>query len=339
MYKRLSGINVADNLGNRVFITFIIKSVEVRPQKNNKEYMTIIMKDKDTEVEAKIFDIDSNIKEKVSAGKVYNAAVDVRPYAKGKDGLSCIVYNIDYSDVPVSEFEDWVDNIEVYYNIINNFIIQVSSSKIGKITYNILAKHWDKFTRWPAAMNQHHSSMGGLVMHTACITQACYNEAMMYNKIYGDIIDTNLLICAALLHDIMKVEELDITDGNIGYSGDSALETHIISVIKEVSIEASKVNEENSKEVKELIHCIAAHHGLLEYGSPIEPHMIEAMILNKQDEIDADIWRYSRKTKALKAQTYYSEWASGGIKVYYKSAGDTKEQTDNGQEVDSGASE
>ena len=47
----------------------------------------------------------------------------------------------------------------------------------------------------------------------------------------------------------------------------------------------------------ELIHCILAHHGELEYGSPKKPALIEAMALNLADNADAKMETKTDNTK------------------------------------------
>jgi len=322
-YQRLSEVAVERNVGNRLYVTAIIKNVEVRPMRTGGDSMVFIMKDKDVEYEGRVFGVTEETKQLVQVGKVYDIIMDVRPYDKGKGGISCIIENgwIKESIVPAESFVDWVPDINKYYEAINAMMGFVSDSIPGKIACRILVKYWNKFSSWPAASGFHHNSLGGLMMHTACVTENCYNIGSYYNKIYGaEFINLKLLISAALIHDIMKVEELEVDAGNakVEYSTNSALESHIIDGAIEVKLAAKELGLEDKQEVKELIHCILAHHGKLEYGSPIVPNMPEAMILHYADEMDAEMWRYNKAFKGMTEHEHKIEWLNGSLKVYYR---------------------
>ena len=45
----------------------------------------------------------------------------------------------------------------------------------------------------------------------------------------------------------------------------------------------------------ELVHCILAHHGELEFGSPKKPAIAEAFALNMADNTECESFRYLRK--------------------------------------------
>ena len=94
------------------------------------------------------------------------------------------------------------------------------------------------------------------------------------------------LITAALFHDIGKLKELSSFPAN-DYTDAGQLLGHIMIGAEWVgegirSIEGFPVVLEN-----ELKHCILAHHGELEYGSPKKPALVEAMALSFADNVDA----------------------------------------------------
>jgi len=322
-YVRLSEVAVERSVGSRLGVTCIVKGVDTRPMRNGGDSMVFTMKDKDTEFEARIFGVNEETKQLVKNGKVYDIIIDVRPYEKGKGGISCIVENggIKESEVSPETFTDWVENLKTYYDKISDMMQFVSDSNSGKVACAILTKHWNKFSTWPAATGMHHTSLGGLMMHTACVAEKCYMDGTYYNKIYGtSFVNLKLLVSAALLHDVMKTEELDvdIAEGKIEYSTNASLETHVVSIAIEVRLTAKELGLENCQEIKELEHCLLSHHGSLEYGSPITPNMPEAFILNYADMIDAELWRFNKAYKSMGEHQSKSEWVRGELKVYYR---------------------
>ena len=322
-YVRLGDVAIERNVGNRLYITCIVKGVDVRPMKSGGESMLFIMKDKDIEYEARVFSVTQDTKDLMKNGCVYDITVDVRPYDKGKDGISCIVENggIVLSTVKPESFVDWIEDFNVYYDKLSKMMAFVSDSKCGQIACTIINKYWDKFSKWPAATGMHHTSFGGLLMHTACVAEGCYNSGMHYNDIYGStFINLKLLVSSALLHDVMKTAELDVdmAEGKVEYSTRAGLESHIMAIMIEVRMVAKELGFGDATEVLELEHCLAAHHGQLEYGSPIAPSTPEACILNIIDTEDAEMWRYHKAFKNMAEHESKTEWIHGNIKVYYR---------------------
>ena len=323
-YLRLGEVSIEKNIGKRIYITCIVRGVEVRPMRSNGDSMVFTMKDKNVEYEGRIFSVSDEVKENVKNGNVYDIVVDVKPYDKGKGGISCIIENggIKQSAVPPEDFADWVENIQTYYDKISSLMQFIKDSKSGQVACHILTKRWNKFSTWPAATGMHHTSLGGLMMHTACVAEKCYLDGNYYNSIYGkSFINLKTLVSAALLHDVMKTEELDVDTGEskVEYSLNASLETHVVAIAIEARMVAKELGfDDNDYEIRELEHCLLAHHGSLEWGSPITPNTPEAYILNYADMLDAEVWRFNRAFKGMSEHESKSEWVHGGLKVYYR---------------------
>lgn len=344
-YIRLSEIDLRSNIKNRVFITFLARDVSVRLQKDQvTKFISLNMVDKDFIVEAKIFGASDKVIELVQEGKVYNAAVDIKPYDKSPHGYSCIIYNMDFSTESPESFVDWADNLDECQKVITNILPDIIHTYYGQIAYPILYDNWERFARWTAATNQHHTRLGELLVHTSEVISICNDLADYFNSIYGDdFINKPLVISAALLHDICKVKELSVntSSGKVEYSIHSSLSTHIMDVLSEVDIQAYKLNlgrqvteinevseEEGTKSPEQIAeeieaidllkHCLAAHHGKLEYGSPILPCTPEAVLVNIADNLSADMYRYNKTFKDMDPGTVNSVWTNAGYKNTYK---------------------
>lgn len=322
----------------------MIRNKQVREQKDGvTKFVTFDMVDKDIAVDAKIFGVTDRTLEMLEDGKTYNAAVDVKTYAKSKTGYSCIIYNIEPQDVPATAFADWQDNLEEQGRIINDALQNISETYYGKIAYPILVRYWSKFSQWSAASGQHHTQLGGLLTHTAEVVDQSILLANYFNDKYGDtFINKPLLIAAAMLHDVGKCNELevDVQSGTTKYSTYATLQTHIMDILEEVAIEAyrqkigyqtyetdSDTGEqveqkdqdqlaEEIEAVKLLEHLLGQHHGKLEWGSPITPNTPEAYILNQMDEMSATMFKFNREFKSMEAGTASTKWNSGVTQVY-----------------------
>ena len=343
-YKLISEINFQEHINGRVFAKFLAKDVNVAPQKNGQMYISITMKHKDFELNGKLFGASQQYIDMVKAGGVYNASLDVKPYAKSETGWACTIYNIEpCTTSSVAEFVEWADGMQEAQDTVNKALAVISESEYGEIVYPILVERWDKFVRWTAASGMHHNILGGLFVHTAEVIDQCEILAEYWNnKYFPDFINRPLLLSAALLHDLSKTVELnvDLASGSTEYSTHSALSTHIMDILTWVTIQAYKIsfgkqyNEYQLAEGKEpktqdiidseieslelLKHCLAAHHGKLEYGSPITASIPEAVILNMADNMSAEMFKFNKNFKKMEPGTSTHVWQGGSCVVTYK---------------------
>lgn len=348
-YLRLKDVDLRQSIGTRVFLTFMAKDVSVRVQKDKvTKFIVFNMADKGTTIEARIFGATDAQIEMIKEGSVYNSAVDIKPYDKAPSGYSCIIYNIDYSSLSPKLFADWADNMNESRNSIDEAIKKYYNTVYGKIGYPILIKHWERFVTWTAASGMHHTQLGGLLTHTAEVVETAEHMADYYNNRYGySLINKPLLVWSAILHDIGKTSELDvdILSGKVEYSREACLQTHIMGILADVEQEIfcqklgeqcyelgdtdEPVPQKSDEQIMDeqeacllLKHCLAAHHGKLEYGSPITPSVPEAMLLNIMDELSAEVFRYNKAFKDTGIRETSTQWLGGNLVKYYRD--DTK---------------
>ena len=150
-----------------------------------------------------------------------------------------------------------------------------------------------------AAKTVHHGFIGGLMEHTLGVTRLCDYMSKAYS-----VINRDLLITASLLHDIGKTKELSSFPLN-DYTDEGQLLGHIYIGAQMIHDLAGQIPEFPEVLKNELIHCILAHHGELEYGSPKKPALVEAVALNLADNTDA---RMETITEIFAADKGKKEW-------------------------------
>lgn len=168
--------------------------------------------------------------------------------------------------------------------VVKEMLAAVENEWYQKIVLRFMQNDvWVKrFVEHSAAVGVHHAFVGGLLQHTLFVMRSCSSFA----RIYG--LDYDLLITAAFLHDIGKLDEINDFPEN-DFSEIGTLYGHVVQsafIVRDVchSIEGFPKREEEN-----LIHCILAHHGQLDYGSPKVPCMKEAIALHFADNLDAKI--------------------------------------------------
>jgi 3'-5' exoribonuclease len=144
------------------------------------------------------------------------------------------------------------------------------------------AEFFDRFSRCPGSQTYHHAYSGGLIEHTATVASMCRTLADQYPQV-----DRDLLVCAALLHDIGKCDEL-VFDTAIEYSDQGRLLGHVVLGIQRlhVAIARSRIRVDEARLMR-LEHAMLSHHGELEWGSPKRPSTFEALLLHHVDNLDA----------------------------------------------------
>ena len=155
-----------------------------------------------------------------------------------------------------------------------------------------------KFKGHSAAKTVHHGFSGGLLEHTLSVLHMCEYFAGAYS-----ILNRDLLYTAAICHDIGKTRELsDFPDND--YTDEGQLIGHIVIGVEMIDEAVRSIPDFPTKLANELKHCVIAHHGELEYGSPKKPALAEALALNLADNADA---KMQTLTEIFKGKTG-TEW-------------------------------
>jgi 3'-5' exoribonuclease len=153
---------------------------------------------------------------------------------------------------------------------------------VTKLLTNLLERHGDRLRTWPAALTVHHAYRGGLLEHTLKLAEVGQALAAAYNA------DADLLLAAAVVHDLGKVEELHY-DGATSYSRRGNLVGHITIGVMMVRDAARQIEGFPEELLTRIEHLIVSHHGERELGSPVEPMSVEAFIFSAIDGLDATL--------------------------------------------------
>lgn len=141
----------------------------------------------------------------------------------------------------------------------------------------------DGFARAPGGVSIHHACLGGLLEHTAAVTELAVLVADRYPNLNRD-----LLVAGAILHDIGKTEAFDYSRA-LRYSDAGGLVGHLPIGVRMVEERARELDEFPAGLLDQLRHLILSHHGEYDYGSPILPATAEALALHYLDNLDAKL--------------------------------------------------
>ena len=271
--------------GDRVADIYMCKHKQSATTKNGKEYYSVTLQDKTGTVDAKIWEPGGAGIDEFDAqdcidvfGEVtsFNGAVQVNI----KRARKCSEGEYDLSNfLPVSSKDN-----NVMYKELLGIIATVENPYLKKLLEEFFINDKDfieKFRKSSAAKTVHHGFIGGLLEHTLSVTKLCIYMAGAYPMLKRD-----LLITAAICHDIGKTKELSLFPVN-DYTDEGQFLGHIVMGAMMVGEKAARIEGFPELLKQELQHCIVAHHGEFEYGSPKKPAIMEAVALNLADNTDA----------------------------------------------------
>ena len=175
-------------------------------------------------------------------------------------------------------------DVDLMYEELLGFIQSVRAPYLRQLLESFFVQEEGfakKFKFHSAAKSVHHGFVGGLLEHTLGVTKNCDYFAQAY-----PMLDRDLLITAAIFHDIGKLSELSAFPRN-DYTDEGQLLGHIMIGAQMVSDRIRTIAGFPETKARELLHCILSHHGELEFGSPKKPALMEALALSFADNVDA----------------------------------------------------
>ena len=271
--------------GMRAAGIYLCKFRQSAVTKNGKPYENVILQDKTGTIDAKIWEPNSVGIDEFDSLDYIDIVGDVTSFAgalqvsikrlrrAGEDEYNPADY------LPASRFR-----IEDMYQELMKYLESVKNPYLHQLLESWFTGDQEfvkRFKMSSAAKSVHHGFIGGLLEHTLSVTRMCH----YFSKAYP-ILNRDLLITAAILHDVGKTKELSAFPAN-DYTDDGQLLGHIMIGAEMVHDRAGKIPGFPEQLENELKHCILAHHGELEYGSPKKPALAEALALNLADNADA----------------------------------------------------
>ena len=271
--------------GEKLGDIYLCKSRQSALTKSGKAYENVILQDKTGTLDAKIWDPGSpGIGDFDALDYVYVVG-DVTSF---QGSLQLSIKRATRADEGEYDPSDYLPmsrkNIDEMYQELMKYMKKIKNPFLLKLAESFFVEN-EAFIRLfknhSAAKSVHHGFVGGLLEHTLSVVKLCDFYADQY-----DYLNRDLLITAAMFHDIGKTKELSAFPAN-DYTDDGQLLGHIVIGVELVGLGIRRIPDFPNRLASELKHCIVAHHGELEYGSPKKPALAEAAALNFADNTDA----------------------------------------------------
>lgn len=284
--------------GDRVFDTYLCKHKISAVTKNGKPYDTVVLQDKTGTIDAKVWDPNNAGIAEFDALDYIEVYGDITSFQGAlqvnvKRIRKCQEGEYDPADyLPVSKF----DREEMYQELLS-YINGVENTYLKQLLQEFFVKDEafiSAFKQSSAAKTVHHGFVGGLLQHTLGVTRLCDYYCSTYPMLKRD-----LLITAAICHDMGKTREISLFPEN-DYTDAGQFLGHIVIGVEMIGEKIRKISGFPEVLANELKHCILAHHGEYEFGSPKKPAIMEAMALNLADNTDAKMETFTEILESSK---------------------------------------
>lgn len=289
--------------GLSIETTLLVVEKEIRQKKDGKgEYLYLVLRDRTGKIPAFMWENFEKIHRTIEPGILIKISGTVQLF---KEKLQLVLHNLEiYSEE--AQLKDFLPttskDTELLHKMIMEKIETLKEEKLKILLSNIYTNPNLKplILQVPAAKGYHHACIGGLLEHTASLLELGERVLEVYKELNRD-----LLIAGILLHDIGKIWELD-PKNFFEYTKAGKLLGHITMAAQLLERETAKI-ENFPEEMKNLLtHMIISHHGELEFGSPKEPMIKEALVLHLIDMIDSQIKGFNEIMERETSNSAYS---------------------------------
>jgi 3'-5' exoribonuclease len=291
------GDAVKNSKGSKVAGIYRISRFEVKTARNGKSYGDCLISDQSFEVPAKYWDIPGERIPLFQQNGILRLEATL-DYFKDSPQLT-----IDGVFLPsLAEIDQSLQSLGMMASRKIDDMVSELTAIIASIKHDGLREllvtifgtdtpFGARFKRHPGAVKNHHAYIGGLLEHTLEVAVGAVDHCNRNDKINRDI-----LLAAALVHDIGKVREIEVDafGMGIGFTKEGKLLRHI-SLGMEMLDHACQTVGLAPELGLMLKHCILSHHGQAEWGSPVEPMLLEAEILHYLDNLSAKTEQFSRE--------------------------------------------
>ncbi len=280
--------------GDPVLSFFIVRKKELKDKKSTKEiYLSFDFGDRSGRIRGSLWKDVKAINKNIQVGDIVKVKGKVITFLEFK--------HISIDQIRKASPEDKIDpdqflpttskNIQEMYANLKKSLAEIKNPMLQKLLKLFFTDKdfTDRFCKAPGGKLWHHAYLGGLLEHTLSVI--IISKFFIHH--YHDSVNGDLLLAAAFLHDVGKIEEFS-TYGFVDYSTPGRLIGHITIGVNMVMEKISQLPNFPEQLKQQLIHCILSHHGQKDRGSPVVPMTLEALILNFADDLDSSVAAFQR---------------------------------------------
>jgi 3'-5' exoribonuclease len=265
---------------------FLVHEKEIRNTREGKQYLRMELGDKSGTVEARIWDAFEAVAKDIHRDDFVKVAARVEIYRNKPQLVLQQVRRATPEEIDLADFLPHTgENVDQMWARLLAYAAEIENTWLRKLTESIFAdpNTARRFKRAPAAKVMHHAYIGGLLEHVVGLCGLAKQIASHYHELNVD-----LLLTAALLHDVGKLDEL-CYERAVGYTTEGQLLGHIVMELETVSKAIAAIPDFPPRLKAVVQHLLISHHGQYEFGSPKLPMIREALVFHYMDDMDSKL--------------------------------------------------
>jgi 3'-5' exoribonuclease len=274
------------DLGNDQVITtfFLVHEKEIRNTREGKSYLRLELGDRSGTIEARMWDLFESIAKDINRDDFVKVQARVEIYRNKPQLALQQVRRAKPEEIDLVDFLPHTkEDVDKLYERLLEFARSIRNPWLKTLVSGIVTdpKIAPRYKRAPAAKVMHHAFIGGLLEHVVGLCALAQLLATQYVEL-----DVDLLLTAAMLHDVGKLDEL-CYERAIGYTTEGQLLGHIVMELETVSRAMDSIAGFPAPLKTVVQHMLISHHGQYEFGSPKLPMIREAMVFHYMDDLDS----------------------------------------------------
>lgn len=271
-------------LGREVFVLLEKQLAQTR---EGSLYLKAVLGDRTGRVEARYWDVPTQLYSSLDVGAGVQVDGTVTSYPPQSGELQIHIDKI--TPIALKDLQEFLPHakrpLTDMVEELDQLAREIRDSHLSALLDVLLSDQSFReiFFKAPAAKMYHHACIGGLLEHSLAVADLCRYLCDRHPELNRD-----LLLTAALLHDVGKMFAYESTPG-FNLTDEGRLVGHVVQGALLVSEAIAKVKGFPSRLRVALLHAILAHHGAHERGSPVTPKTLEALALHHADWLDGDL--------------------------------------------------
>lgn len=282
---------------------FLVEKADMLVTKTGKPYASVVLRDHDESLEAKVWDCTPAIEAILTSGTIVEVTGKLQEY-NGKRQINVeVIAKASPKDArPEDYYKKSKFDVEMMWAEVASIAESFKEPMTKYVAEKILLQHTqviEAVKLAPAGRSMHNNWFGGLIEHIWSLCRIAEPTIAHYKRSYAPWLSADKVFFGLILHDVGKVIEYDYKNPAYAHSAIGILTNHLVlgpawvhqqccKFAEEGKLEEHGMSEEDFRmERAHLTHLLAAHHGILEWGSPVKPATLEAILVHQFDMIDS----------------------------------------------------
>jgi len=281
-YPKIKDLQV----GSTIIGFYLVDKKQILQTRAGNDYVRLYLMDNTGKISAVMWDKFEEIIDTFAKDDVIKVQAQVQSH---QDRLQLRIFRLRKAEKDEYDESDFYPHTEYDVDKLLEYLIEVKDGLddeyLKKLLESLLNDEelMTKFKKAPGGKALHHVNRGGLIEHVVSVVKVCEFMSSHYRKI-----DRELLITAAIFHDIGKVDEL-VYERSFDYTDEGRLLGHIVLGVIILDRKINQIPDFPEKLATALKHILVSHHGYYDYGSPKLPMILEALVLHYIEDLDAKI--------------------------------------------------